>query len=126
MILIDTSIWVDYFIRGDGLLDELLNHERVLIHPFVIGEIAIGNLQSRSTILEMLRDLPTFEIAADYDVLTFVARENLGGTALSYIDAHLLAAAQNVRGATIWTRDKRLHAVALRAGFTMDVESRLH
>ena len=122
MILVDTSIWVDYFIRGEAFLDEILAREGVLMHPFVVGEVAMGNLRNRNRILETLRDLPAVEIVTDEDVLYLVAQENLGGTGLSYIDAHLLAAAQRWSGSSLWTRDQRLDAVARRLGIAMDVE----
>ncbi len=113
---------VDYFIRGNAFLDEMLNRESVLMHPFVVGEVAMGNLKDRSRVLETLRDLPAVEVISDEDVLNLVAQENLGGTGLSYIDAHLLAAARRSRGSLIWTRDQRLDSVARRFGIAMDVE----
>ena len=125
MIVVDTSVWVDYLIGGDPLLDELLDRESVLVHPFVVGEVAMGNLRNRAAVLNMLGDLPGIEVSTDEAILTFVAQENLGGTGLSFIDAHLLAATCRFGGAVLWTRDKRLHTVAQRFQIAMDVEGRL-
>lgn len=112
MILIDTSIWVDYFIGGDEKLDELLNRESVLIHPFVVGEIAMGNLRNRQKTLASFQDLPTAVLASHDEVLALISNDQLGSTGLSYIDAHLLASTRLTIDALLWTRDKRLRAVA--------------
>lgn len=114
MILIDTSIWVDYFIEGDEALDELLNRDGVLIHPFVVGEIAMGNLKNRQKTIASFQDLPMAALASNDEVLALISNEKLGGTGLSYIDAHLLASTRLTIDALLWTRDKQLRAVAER------------
>ncbi len=112
MILADTSIWVDHLRSGDALLEELLNTAEVLCHPFVIGEIAMGNLRRREFILEDMRNLPRATVAGDEEVLAFIERRRLFGLGLGYVDAHLLAAVQLTLGAKLWTRDRRLDSAA--------------
>ncbi len=88
----------------------------VLSHPFVIGELALGDLGARETVLTALSDLPQAVMATGSEVLHFIDRHALFGWGAGYIDIHLLAAAQLTAGAELWTRDKRLHAVAVRLG----------
>jgi predicted nucleic acid-binding protein len=112
MILADTSIWIDHLRKGDDHLVDLLNHSRVTIHPFVLGELACGNLRNRQDILRLLRDLPRLNPATDEEVLYFIEKMALMGQGIGYIDAHLLAAVTLSSPVRLWTRDKRLLAVA--------------
>ena len=112
MILADTSVWIDHLRAGDEELVTLLNSTLVLTHPFVIGELACGNLRNRSEVLALLGDLPQVTVATDAEVLFFVEEHRLMGRGIGYIDAHLLAAVSLASPARIWTRDKRLRALA--------------
>lgn len=116
MILVDTSVWVDHFRIGDAALADRLDDGEVLAHPFVIGELALGDLRRRSVILNGLADLPQAEVATDPEVLVFIDDQALSGLGIGYVDAHLLAATRLTHGATLWTRDKRLYAAAERLG----------
>jgi predicted nucleic acid-binding protein len=112
MILVDTSVWVDHLRRGDAGLAALLEEGRVLIHPFVIGEIACGVLSERSLTLELLGNLPAATTAENDEVLAFVEQHRLFGRGIGYVDAHLLASVALMPGTAIWTRDRRLLAAA--------------
>jgi hypothetical protein len=112
MILIDTSVWVDHLRTGDETLAALLEAGRVLAHPFVVGELALGHLHQRQTILAALHDLPRAEAATDAEVLVFIERHGPAGLGIGYVDAHLLAATRLTAGSVLWTRDKRLSGVA--------------
>jgi hypothetical protein len=112
MILVDTSIWIDHLRSNNKLLGSLLGSESVLIHPFVIGELALGNLRQRKTILTALSDVPRVGMAADTEVLHFIDRYELFGRGIGYIDAHLLAAVRFIPGTYLWTSDNKLHEVA--------------
>ncbi|MDZ7663014.1 type II toxin-antitoxin system VapC family toxin [Thiohalophilus sp.] len=112
MILVDTSVWVDHLRVGDATLEELLNHTRVLMHPFVLGELACGNLRNRGEVLQLLGDLPQATVASDAEVLFFIERHMLMGRGIGYVDAHLLAAVTLAGSTQLWTRDKRLRATA--------------
>ena len=112
MILVDTSVWVDHLRSGDEGLIALLNANRVLLHPFVLGELACGNLRQRAELLSLLKGLPQISIAQDEEVLFFIERHELMGRGIGYVDAHLLAAVALENGAQLWTRDKRLKQVA--------------
>ena len=112
MILVDTSIWIDHFRHGDEHLIQLLQAGRVISHTFIIGELALGCLKNRNTILDSLKDLPQAVVATDTEVMRFIDENTLFGKGIGFIDAHLLAAARLTPGSRLWTRDKRLLTVA--------------
>jgi len=112
MILVDTSVWVDHLRRGEETLAALLDEARVLMHPFVIGEIACGVLSERSLTLELLGNLPAAILAESEEVLAFVEQHRLYGRGIGYVDAHLLASVALMPGSALWTRDRRLQAAA--------------
>ncbi|MGH7118762.1 MAG: type II toxin-antitoxin system VapC family toxin [Acetobacteraceae bacterium] len=116
MILVDTSVWVDHLRAGDTVLAALLDAGLVLTHPFVVGELALGTLRRRETVLDALSDLPHASIATDGEVLHFIEYNALFGRGIGYVDVHLLAAARLTAGAELWTNDKRLHGVANQLG----------
>ena len=119
MILVDTSVWIDHLRTNDKSLSNLLAAGRVLAHPFVTGELALGNLRQRAIILEALSDLPQAKVATDMEVRHFIDAQALFGRGIGYVDAHLLASVRLTAGAVIWTRDKRLHGVADRLKLAM-------
>jgi predicted nucleic acid-binding protein len=116
VILVDSSVWVDHLRDGDETLARLLDDGRVIAHPFVVGELALGNLRQRELILTALQDLPQAVVASDIEVLRFINQQALYGLGIGYVDAHLLASARLTAGGSLWTRDKRLQAVADRLG----------
>ena len=105
-------MWIDHLRKTDAILQALLNKDRVLAHPFVLGELAMGNLRQRDLFLAALGNLPQSVIAQEHEVLRFVSERGLFGVGIGYIDAHLLAGVQLTPGASLWTRDKRLREVA--------------
>lgn len=111
MILVDTSIWIDHLRRGSPALAALLENEAVCTHDFVIGELACGNLRNRAELLGLLQSLPRLSAATEDETLFFIEQQHLMGRGIGYIDAHLLAAAV-IRNIPIWTKDKRLMAIA--------------
>jgi predicted nucleic acid-binding protein len=116
MILVDTSVWIDHLRSADEELTQLLERGQVMAHPFVIGELALGNLQHRNEVLSALQNLPQVLVATENEVLGFIEQNGLFGAGIGYIDAHLLAATRLAPGAALWTRDKRLLSVSGRLG----------
>jgi predicted nucleic acid-binding protein len=96
----------------------------VLAHPFVIGELALGALRQRESVLSALSDLPRAMAATDAEVLRFIDRHALFGRGVGYVDIHLLAAVRLTAGAELWTRDRRLHAMAVRLGLAITLPRR--
>ena len=112
MILVDTSVWIDHLRVGDRAMATLLQDGTVLAHPSVIGEFALGHLTQRDEILGLLGNLPQATVATDNEVLTLIDTLGLAGSGIGYVDAQLLAATRLTTDARLWTRDKRLSAVA--------------
>lgn len=110
MILVDTSIWIDYMRGGNDILAALLTRGRVKIHPFVIGEIALGG--ARQQVIADLQELPRAEVATDSEVLDFIQRHQIAGRGIGYVDAHLLASSLLTDDPRLWTLDKSLRSVA--------------
>jgi|TARA_Y100000310_G_scaffold344128_1_gene455267 hypothetical protein len=112
MVLVDTSVWIDHFRTDDEYLVSLLNTVQVLAHPFIIGELACGNLQNRDELLVLLQGLPQVTVALDREVLMFIEEHKLMGQGIGYIDAHLLVAVALSRPIRLWTRDRSLARMA--------------
>ncbi len=111
MILADTSIWVEHLKMGSARLQELLYENQVLCHPFVIGELACGNLQRRSQILDLLAALPEARLAEHSEVLHLLDSAHLYGRGLGWVDLHLLASTL-ISGCALWTLDRPLQKAA--------------
>ena len=112
MILVDTSVWVDHLHAGAPALAVALEQGSVLMHPFVLGELACGNLKNRGEVLRLLGELPAAPMATDPEALNYIERRALMGRGIGYVDVHLLASVALAGTAQLWTRDKRLAAVA--------------
>ncbi|MBN3785433.1 type II toxin-antitoxin system VapC family toxin [Burkholderia sp. Ac-20353] len=112
MILVDTSVWIDHIDHSEPIMVDLLLHHRVRIHSYVIGEISLGSLRDRSTVLRALNDLPRVPVATPDEVFYLIEQEQLFSRGIGYVDTSLLASARLQPGVTIWTRDKRLKTIA--------------
>jgi predicted nucleic acid-binding protein len=118
VILVDTSVWVEHLRRGLPRLATLLQEGKVLIHPWVIGELACGNLSRRHQVLELLQGLPAATVASDAEVLLLIERKRLMGRGIGYVDVHLLASAR-LSHCRLWTQDRRLASVAQEQGLAI-------
>jgi predicted nucleic acid-binding protein len=121
MVLVDTSVWIDHLRGNDPLLASLLLQNSVLSHPFVRGELALGNLRQRDTILAALDNLPQAPLVFVNEINYFIETHSLYGLGIGLIDAHLLASTQLIGNVRIWTRDKRLLGVTRRLNLAFDV-----
>ena len=115
MTLVDTSVWVDHFRKDNATLKDLLVNAKVLLHPFVIGELACGNLRNRAEILHLLSELPQCVVAEQHEVLKLVESKRLYGSGMGWIDAHLVASGL-LSNVTILTYDKALSEGAAKLG----------
>ncbi|MBI5604642.1 MAG: type II toxin-antitoxin system VapC family toxin [Deltaproteobacteria bacterium] len=111
MVLVDTSIWVSHFRETHEGLVKLLNKGEVACHPFIIGELACGNLKNRAGIISLLEALPMAFLVEHEEVLAFIEAHSIMGKGLGYVDVHLLATAL-LTGASLWTLDKKLDSAA--------------
>ena len=111
MILVDTSIWVTHLRQGSRQLEKLLMDAEVMCHPFIIGELACGNLKNRNEIISLLQSLPMASAIEFDEFLFFIDRNQLMGKGIGFVDIHLLASAQ-LTGVPLWTADKKLKSAA--------------
>ncbi len=116
MILVDTSIWIDHLRSGNAALVRLLDNSAVLAHPWVTGELALGNLSHRDEVISLLCGLPQAALADNDEVLRLIDQEGLYGARIGYVDAQLLAATRLTPDTRLWTKDKRLSTVTARLG----------
>ena len=111
MVIVDTSIWVTHLRQGNRQLEKLLMDAEVMCHPFIIGELACGNLKNRNEIISLLQSLPMAPTIEFDEFLFFIDRNHLMGKGVGLVDVHLLASAQ-LSGVPLWTADKRLKSAA--------------
>ena len=111
MILVDTSVWVEHLRGGLPPLKAALEASEVVMHPWVVGELACGHLHQRAQLLDLLQGLPAATVASASEVLLLIEQEQLMGRGIGYVDAHLLASAR-LTGCWLWTKDRRLGALA--------------
>lgn len=117
MVLVDTSVWVSHFRTGDEYLKRLLIDGEVATHPFVIGELACGNLRNRREILALLQLLPQAKQASHEEVLQFIETHSLMGFGIGFVDIHLLASAR-LSQIPLWTLDKKLDTASIALGIS--------
>jgi len=111
MILADTSVWVSHLRKGDTTLSTLLEEGEVVCHPFIVGELACGNIKNRGEILKLLQALPMLPVITADEFLQFIDSHKLMGLGIGYIDVHLLASSR-LAGVLLWTEDKNLRHAA--------------
>ena len=111
MVLVDTSVWVSHLRETHAGLVHLLNDGEVACHPFIVGELACGNVKNRTAILSLLEALPMALLVEHQEVIAFIDNHDLMGKGLGYIDVHLLASAV-LSGLPLWTLDKKLEKAA--------------
>jgi len=118
VILVDTSIWIDHLRVGEPALADLLAASQVLMHPCVVGELALGSLKARQQVIATIENLPQAIQARHDEVLDLIVTQELFGLGIGYVDAHLIASTMLTAGSKLWTRDKRLAGAAARIGIT--------
>ena len=116
MILADTSVWIDHLKAGDTELVDALRAGSIATHPFVIGEIALGTLRQRSKVLSDLENLPHVTVATNEEARALIEDRKLSGRGIGFVDVHLIASVLLSPGTSLWTRDRRLKAVAADLG----------
>lgn len=123
MVLVDTSVWVDHFREGNPDLERLLYDGQVMCHPYIVGELACGNMKNRAEILTLLPALPQATPAQHEEVLRFMELHHLMGKGLGYIDVHLCASAL-LTGVPMWSYDKKLDEANEMPGIRYDPAGR--
>jgi predicted nucleic acid-binding protein len=116
VILVDSSIWIDHFRHGDLELTKIIGDDRLLCHPFVVGELALGSLRDRDAVLTFLGAQREAVVATHAEVMVVIDRYSVFSMGIGYTDAHLLTSTLLDRRSSLWTRDKRLMAAAQKVG----------
>ena len=111
MVLIDTSVWVNHLRAGNDHLKKLLLEMRVSCHPFIVGELACGNIKNRKEFLSLIQTLPMVQSINEKEFLYFVEQNNLIGKGVGFVDVHLLASAR-LSEISLWSFDKKLDRIA--------------
>jgi predicted nucleic acid-binding protein len=119
MILVDTSVWIDHLHTASPRLVDLLDRDEVAVHPMVIEELALGSIKDRGSFLESLNGLRTLTGLSHVEAIELVTTRQLWGRGLSAVDVHLLGSVMVSPGFALWTRDKRLKAVAAELGVSL-------
>jgi predicted nucleic acid-binding protein len=121
LILVDTSVWIDHLRGADGKLQELLQMDQVVTHPFIRLELALGSLADREKVLADLALLPQAPVVATEELFSLIEHKLLFRRGIGLADLQLLCCAVFDRTISIWTRDRRLAEIAdelgLRASF---------
>lgn len=111
MVLVDTSVWIDFLRQGNEKLKKLLEDGEVVTHPLVIGELHIGNISKRKQFIKLLDDLPAIRECSHTEVLYFIEERKLYGKGIGYFDAAILCSAI-IFETPFWTLDKRLDSIS--------------
>src|ERR1017187_8774350 len=116
MILADTSIWVDYFRRRNPEMEKRLSRGQIVMHPFVVAEIALGSLHNRRKRLEEMEALLGVKVAQLNEVRHMIEAHTLYSKGIGLTDAHLIASCLMTPGTQLWTRDADMKKVAKALG----------
>lgn len=116
MILADTSVWVDHFRSGNQELQKALSQGQIVIHPFIVAELALGSLKDRAKTLALLDLLPQVRVAQLSELRLMIESRRLFSLGIGLTDAHLIASVFIDSPTLLWTRDKRLRQVAENLG----------
>jgi predicted nucleic acid-binding protein len=115
MILIDTSVWIDHLRSGEPELLRLLNENKVLIHPWIIGELALGSIKKRNEFISLLVKLPVLSAAGTEDIMNGIEEYSLHSRWIGWVDAGIFISCIQYP-CRIWTKDGKLNAVAAKRG----------
>jgi predicted nucleic acid-binding protein len=116
LILADTSVWIDHLRSEDKNLSQHLNQGQIVIHPFIIAELALGSLKGRTKTLALLDLLPQVRVAQLTEIRTLIEARHLYNLGIGQTDAHLIASALINPPTLLWTRDKQLRKVSENLG----------
>lgn len=122
MTLVDTSVWIDHIARPDPRMVKLLADGEVVTHPLDIAEVALGSLRQRAERLSDLATLPSLSGVSSEVVVRAIDSWKLYSRGIGAVDAHLLCTVMRAESVILWTRDKRLRAVADELGVQCEYE----
>jgi len=112
LILADTSVWIDHLCSENKEMRKHLGEGRIVIHPFIIAELALGSLRQRTKTLALLDLLPQVRVAQMSEVRLLIETRHLYSLGIGLTDAHLIASVFINSSTLLWTKDKRLRKAA--------------
>ena len=112
MILADTSVWIEHFRWGNKDLERALKLGQVVIHPWIVAELALGSIHDRSKTLLMLDFLPHVAVAAIDELRQMIEGRRLYNLGIGLTDVHLIASIFLSPPTLLWTKDRQLRKVA--------------
>jgi predicted nucleic acid-binding protein len=121
LILADTMMWIDYFRNRTAEMHGQLEEGKIVMHPFIVAELALGSLRERGKTLATLDMLPRVKVASLGEVRGMIERHGLYSKGIGLTDAHLVASAMITPSVRLWTRDKRLRSMAEALGVLADI-----
>ena len=121
MILADANIWIDFFRLRKPELRKLLENNQVVIHPFLIAELALGSLHNRLSTLARLDRMPKLRAVDLRDVRQMIETRALYSRGIGLTDAHLVASCLSISDTFLWTDDVRLGEIAEELGVRADI-----
>ena len=121
MILADTSIWVEYFRSGSPEMEKRLSRGQIVMHPFVVAEIALGSLRDRRQKLQDMEALLGVKVAQLNEVRHMIEAHALYSRGIGLTDAHLIASCLMTPGTQLWTRDGAMENVAKALGIPVNL-----
>ncbi|MGD0293726.1 MAG: type II toxin-antitoxin system VapC family toxin [Terracidiphilus sp.] len=121
MILADTTVWIDHFRKDNKELRRQLDKLNVVIHPFIIAELALGSLRERAKTLAWLDRLPQVGVAQIGEVRQMIEMRSLYNRGIGLIDAHLIASIFIHPSTQLWTKDMRLRDIAIELGIAANL-----
>lgn len=122
MIILDTSIWVEHFRRGDPRLANLIENDEIVLHPYVHGELLLGGIAANRSASAELQIMPVAPVASANEAAAFIAWAKLAGTGVGYVDAHILMSARLLPNGKVMTLDKDLRAQAEKLDLVVDLQ----
>ncbi len=111
MVLVDTSVWINYLHSGISMLEELLNDVEVATHSFIIGELLCGGIKKRKEFISLIQALPVTPVITNEEFIYFMESNKLSGKGIGFVDVHLLASSKLAQ-VPLWTADKNLLKIA--------------
>jgi predicted nucleic acid-binding protein len=116
VILADTSVWIGHLRALNPQMENLLTRGKIVMHPFVVAEIALGSLKNRRQKLGAMDMLRKVKVAQMSEVRRMIEANGLYAKGIGLIDAHLIASCLLTPGTQLWTRDTALEKVATALG----------
>jgi len=112
MILLDTSVWIEYFKRNEDyklIIDNLLREKKVLAFDFIFGELLQGaREQEKAKIISIWEILPKVTMnGIGFNAGMYSMENKLWEKGIGLIDCAIIYATIESKS-LLWTLDKKI------------------